>query len=230
MKPTLTTDDILHSIEFELAQGAISRSELGEGVYAVRQFQNKARTTLFESATAVADTRALITQQLQIDDMHLTLLQEMAAAIQSLTLDVRRLGALPSRPGAASVTDIETTGRRSAPRAAVPPPPLDLSDEGDIIGLASEPIENAMHPNALKIKPDVRPSTTPLIGGFMRRVRAAFHNLTLFYLNQIAQKQTTVNQVYGQRLVQLSQLVVEQQQEIIALRAQVAALQRTPDV
>ncbi len=229
MKLTPTIDDILHSIEFELAQGAIRRDELGAGVQAVREFQNKARTTLFE-APGAADVRALINQQLQINDMHLTLLQEMAAALQSLTLDVRRVGQLPPRvvhvPAAPTAT--QETSLVSSEPAAAPAFEEWAGDDGPI-GFNSEPIEQAMRPDALKLKPDVRASTLPLIGGLIRRFRAAFHNLTLFYLDQLARKQAAINQVYGERLNQLSQLAALQQQEISALRAQLTALQRKPD-
>ena len=226
MKPAVTTDDILRSIEFELAQGAISRTELGDGLNAVRQFQNKARTATFESDKTFADVRALITQQYQINDMHLTLLQELAAAVQAVQLDVRRVGQLPPREVhvTTSAPDTSTTGSAAGNAAPSAPPQFD-GFAGDFTpAWPSDAIDQAMRPDTLKLKIDVRPSTIPILGGILRRVRAAFHNLTLFYLQQIGQKQTGVNQVYGERLLQLSALVLQQQQQIEALRAQIAAL------
>ena len=222
MKPAVTTDDILRSIEFELAQGAISRTELGDGLNAVRQFQNTARTATFESDKAFADVRALITQQYQINDMHLTLLQELAAAVQAVQLDVRRVGQLPPREVHVTTSaPVTSTAGNAAPSA---PPQFD-GFAGDFTpAWPSDAIEQAMRPDTLKLKIDVRPSTIPILGGILRRVRTAFHNLTLFYLQQIGQKQTGVNQVYGERLLQLSALVLQQQQQIEALRAQIAAL------
>jgi hypothetical protein len=227
MKHAVTADDILHSIEFELAQGAISRTDLGDGLNSVRQFQNKARTATFESDKAFADTRALITQQYQINDMHLTLLQELTAAVQAVQLDVRRVSQLPPREVTATARPAATPQAPSAPSAA-PLSPTDwpLDDLSPV--WPNAPIENAMKPDTLKLKIDVRPSTVPVLGGILRRVRAAFHNLTLFYLQQIGQKQTSVNQVYGERLLQLTDLVQEQQQQIEALHAQVAALSGRP--
>lgn len=221
MKHAVTTDDILHSIEFELAQSAISRTDLGEGVNAVRQFQNKARSATFEAGQALNDTRALINQQYQINDMHLTLLQEMTATIQALQLDVRRLGQLPPRTIAASA--MNTAAAEQSATIIVDAPPLDWPIEEPAIVWRDEPITNATKSDALKIKLDVRPSTLPIIGGLIRRLRSAFHDLTLFYLNQLAQKQTAINQVYGERLLQMSQLVAQQQQQIDTLQAQVAA-------
>jgi hypothetical protein len=214
MKHAITADDILHSIDFELAQGAISRTDLGDGLNAVRQFQNKARTATFESDKAFSDTRALITQQYQINDMHLTLLQELTAAVQAVQLDVRRVGQLPPREVAAPATP----GAEATP-ATMSLPPADWPVDDLTPAWPNDLIENAMKPDTLKLKIDVRPSAIPILGGLLRRVRAAFHNLTLFYLQQIGQKQSGVNQVYGERLLQLTYLVQQQQQQIEALRA-----------
>jgi len=227
MKHAVTADDILHSIEFELAQSAISRTDLGNGLNAVRQFQNKARTATFESDKALADTRALITQQYQINDMHLTLLQELTAAVEAVRLDVRRVGQLPPREVATTSPAPAMPSFETSP-FTVPLPPTDWPMDDLTPVWPNEPIENAMKPDTLKLKIDVRPSSMPLLGGLLRRVRAAFHNLTLFYLQQIGQKQTGVNQVYGERLLQLTYLVQQQQQQIEALRAQVAALTGRP--
>jgi hypothetical protein len=223
MKHAVTADDILHSIEFELAQGAISRTDLGDGLNSVRQFQNKARTATFESDKVFADTRALITQQYQINDMHLTLLQELTAAVQAVQLDVRRVSQLPPRPAPAISTTTSTASSATTAQPTVPPQIEWFMDDVSPLW-PNAPIENAMRPDTLKLKIDVRPSATPLMGGLLRRVRAAFHNLTLFYLQQIGQKQTSVNQIYGERLLQLTDLVQQQQQQIEALHAQVAAL------
>ncbi len=228
MKHAVTIDDILHSIEFELAQSAVSRTDLGAGLNAVRQFQNKARSETLQSGRALADTRALINQQYQIHDMHLTLLQEMAAAVQALQLDMRRLGQLSSRPSTTSKGTPSAVSAQSAPSARSTPALLRDAPSEDSAAWPTEAIENALRPDALKIKMNVRPSTTPIIGGLLRRVRTALHDLTLFYLNQLAQKQTAINQVYGDRLLQLSQLISEQQQQIDELHAQLAALAGQP--
>jgi len=225
MKQAVTVDDILHSIEFELAQSAVSRTDLGAGLNAVRQFQNKARAETLQSTQALKDLRVLITQQYQINDMHLTLLQELTAAVQAVQLDIRRVGQLPTREGV--MTAPATTNASSATPAA-PTTQLDWLTDDLASAWSNESIENAMQPDTLKLKADVRPSTLPILGGIVRRVRAAFHSLTLFYLQQIGQKQTSVNQVYGDRLLQLSDLVQQQQQQIEALHAQVAALAGPP--
>jgi hypothetical protein len=51
---------------------------------------------------------------------------------------------------------------------------------------------NMLH-NQLTIAPLVVPSRKPLIGPLLNFVRGKFHELTLFYVNQLAQKQSTFN-------------------------------------
>lgn len=233
MKQAMTSEDIIKSIEFELAQSAISQTDLGEGVSAVRQYQNKTRAEIFESDKLLKNTRALVNRQSQINDMHLTLLQEMAMALRAMELDVRRLGQVGPRPKEASrvmappiqLPSHDTPLEPLPPARDVPPPGDEPSLDQGVFGWSDEKIDLAMRPNALTIKMDVRPSTTPLIGGLLRRVRTALHDLTLFYVHQLAQKQTGINQTYGDRLIQLSRQVEDQQQQIEELMAQVTALQ-----
>jgi hypothetical protein len=233
MKHAMTIEDVIKSIEFELAQSAVSRTELGEGVDAVRQYQNKARAEIFTSDKLLKDTRAVVSQQYQINDMHLALLHEMALAIRAMELDVRRLGQAVPRPEKASrgtaapiPTPAHDATSESPPAVqGVPPPGDEPSLAEDIFGWSDEKIDLAMKPSALTIKMDVRPSTTPLIGGLIHRARTVLHDLTLFYVRQLAQKQTGINQTYGDRLIQLSRQVEDQQQQIEELRAQVLALQ-----
>src|SRR5512139_1840474 len=86
-----TAQDVLGDIEFEIAQGAVSRDDLGQGIQAVRQFQAKTRAEIFDAKAGALDQRQIISRQFQILDMQTTLLQETAAAIRSLQLDLRRV-------------------------------------------------------------------------------------------------------------------------------------------
>jgi hypothetical protein len=233
MKHAMTTEDIIKSIEFELAQSAVSQTDLGASIDAVRQYQNKARAEIFGPDRLLKDTRAFVNQQYQINDMHLTLLQGMTLAIRAMELDVRRLGQAVPRPKKVSRETAASIQAPSQDATSEPPPTVrgalppggEPSPDEDVFGWSDETIDLAMKSNALAIKMDVRPSTTPLIGGLIRRVRTALHNLTLFYVRQLAQKQTGINQTYGDRLLQLSRQVEDQQQQIAELTAQVMALQ-----
>jgi hypothetical protein len=51
---------------------------------------------------------------------------------------------------------------------------------------------NVLH-NQLAIAPRVVPVTTPIIGQLLTSIRSKFHELMLFYVNQLAQKQNTFN-------------------------------------
>jgi hypothetical protein len=224
MPRMLTTLDVLSDVEFELAQSVISHDELGRSLQAVRQFQTKTRTEIFNAKQAAVDQREILNRQLQVQEMQTTVLQAMATAIQTLQLDVHRVGQLPPRE----------TGETLPAAAYVPPAALTAAspsgwpaDDQQLLW-PTDLIEDAMKPDALKVTLEVRSSSTPVVGGILRRVRAAFHNLTLFYLQRISQKQTSVNQIYGERLLELSYLVQQQQQQIEALRAQVAALTGPP--
>jgi cell division septum initiation protein DivIVA len=229
MKNRLTTDEILDSIEFELAQGAISRDDLGAALNAVKEFQNKTRSELFGSARAAADSRAMINRQFKINDMHLTLLQEITSGLHALQSDMRhmgqlvqlRLATLPTAsaiPNAAADTEAQSTYRDSLSFDAG----LQAYEPEE---LPATPIENTLKPDTLRIKPDIRYSAVPVLGRWIWRARSAVHNLVLYYLNQLAQRQANVNQVYADRLLRLGSLIEAQQQELDSLNAQVHALQ-----
>ncbi len=196
MKRSLTASDILSDIEFELAQGAISRNDLGQGIQAIKQYQNKMRSEVFLSARQTVDRRETVGQQFQINDMHVTLMQEMAAAIQSLRSDLRQIGEV----------------RQNAPVAS-------------IMRWSTAEVENAMRSKALHVKPDVRSIGVPVIGGLLQRLRVALHHLPLFYVQRLADKQAAINRTYGEWILHLTRLYEGQQEEIEALGSQVAALQ-----
>ena len=59
----------------------------------------------------------------------------------------------------------------------------------------------------------------------MRRLRLMLHDLVLFYLRQLAQKQVAVNQTYGEWVLHLIEMSEHQQDHIDLLNARVAALE-----
>jgi hypothetical protein len=218
MKSSLTVQAVLSDIEFEIAQGTISRQELGQGVRAAKQYQNKLRADTFQTGRALADLHELVDRQFQINDIHLTLLQEMAAAIQSLQLDLRRVGRLQK------FTPAMTTQSEASPADWLATP-IDLSEYGEIEQAEwwqPEQIEQAMRSDALSLKSEVRSVRAPIIGSLITRVRSALHSLALFYINLLAQRQTQVNQVYGERILQLSRLHQMQYEQLEMLKIQLA--------
>jgi len=69
-------------------------------------------------------------------------------------------------------------------------------------------------------------SRLPLIGGLVQRLRAALHQLVLFYTNRLASRQVRVNE---QTARALTLLVRDLETEITDLRARLAALENSQD-
>lgn len=228
MKSLLTRSDVLSDIEFELAQGAISRNELGQSVQAVKQYHNKVRSEVFQSSRQVGDNRESLSRLFQINDMLITLLQEMVTTIESLRLDLRRVAVRASQgasPAAAA----------TAPRAPVVERDSDMAAAGDVPvrdgwGESSHwrppaDVEQAMRPEALRVEPEARSTGIPVIGRLIQRLRIALHSLVLFYVVKLARKQVVINQTYGDWILHLGQLNQRQQEQIDWLNAQVSSLQ-----
>ncbi len=223
MKPS--RNDILKSIEFELIQGAISRDDLGSSIQAVRQHQNKVRGELLDSARAPGSVRDVLPELFQINEMLVTISQEMNAAIQSLRMDLRRIARMSqvpsslagSIPGSICLGDAEARTTKDAPALVESAHDVDQDPPPDV--------GSAMHSKALQVDLDIRPTTIPVVGGFIRRLRLALHDLVLFYLRQLAQKQVAINQTYGEWVLHLIEMSEHQQDHIDLLNARVAALE-----
>lgn len=181
MKSVLTAQDVLSDIEFELVQGAISKDELGRGVVQVKEYHNKLRSELFQPGQEHPDWQEVAARQFQLNDMLLTLLQEMAAAHQERIVQARRQN--QQRPPQAAVT----TSTVVAPG-------------DDTIWRDTSDIENAMS-ETLEIKLDARPTNIPLLGAWLHRLKYEIHSLVIFYLQKLAQRQTAVNRTYGDWLL-----------------------------
>jgi len=68
-------------------------------------------------------------------------------------------------------------------------------------------------------------SRLPLVGGLVQRLRAALHELVLFYVNRLAARQIRLNE---QTARALTILVRDLEAEIVDLRARTAALEGKP--
>jgi len=216
MTHSVNADDILRDIEFELAQGAILRDELGEAVWSIRQFYNKTRSEFFKSARRMPDSRTIASRQFQIADMLITLAQELAAAIQAIQLDMRRLARLPlpaqtAEPGAAPPVDSRADSTFTA---------------ADWPSLALDEIDAAMRAEALAMEPVVMPSRLPLVGGLVTRLKfLLFHLAPLDYTRRLAERQVKVNQIYGEWVRRLSMQNHQQDAQIRMLNERLAELE-----
>lgn len=221
--PSLTVQDALDDIDMELLQDAVQRDDLGQSVQNVRRLQQEARQEAL-AAKAKPDYRAFANRQFQLNDMLLTLLQELATRQRSLELELRvyagRARAAGTATGASSAVAADLA-EQGEDEERVPPPSEALVRRLDAI-------QALMRDDALALQLEVTPNATPVVGRIVGSLRAAVHSLVVFYGNQLAAKQTEINRVYGGAL---QQLLLEQARdratftaELQALAAEVAAL------
>ncbi|MCB9006624.1 MAG: hypothetical protein H6656_04495 [Ardenticatenaceae bacterium] len=217
MKSTLTASDVLADIEFELMQGAISRDAFGRGLQEVRQRQNKIRQELFDSGQQEIDLRAALAKQFQINDMLLTLLQEMSGGFEEMQQQINWVG--QARRG-----DDQSTAARLA-RAQSGTPGGEMRPTKEL----SETAQPDFLQQQMDIQPNGRP--IPILNGLIRRLRSGLHSLAIFYVNKLGERQTAVNQIQADWIQYLNAQVRHQQEELEQLMQQVTALQNksTPD-
>jgi hypothetical protein len=180
---SLTAQDILDDIEFELAQGAISRDDLGRGIVSVKEYQSKLRVDLLQPGQDEPALREALARQFQLNDMLLTLLQETAASVRELQVQARRSHRLSPPSGFTGAPATE------APGEVAPSLTADQWRETDSVQDAATA--------SLEPELDLRPVTLPLIGALLQRLRHAAHSLVLFYVRKLAQEQEAVNRIYG---------------------------------
>lgn len=216
MKKSLTAEDILSDIEFELVQGAISQDELGQGIQAVRRYQNKLRNEAFQDSRRMDDQK-VITRLFQLNDMMITLFQETASAISSLRLDLRKAARLSQRPSTPA------TSTSAMEQDDVSDLPSDLA-LGRLDGDIYRQIAEAMRSDKIHVEMNVRLPRIPIIGGIIKRLRIALHDLVLFYVRRLAKRQLAVNQTYGDSVLTLLEICELQQEQINTLKMQMASL------
>ena len=237
MNPSLTAEDVLRDIEFELVQGTISKDELGQAIQAVKKYQNKLRGELFEGDSLSKENRDVVSRQFQINDMLTTLLQEMAAKIQTIRLELHQTKKLSPR-----LSEAKTNGHGSeacteergieieidrVPKLAHPTStPTLIPLDQELLWRPPTEVEEAMREEALHINMDVRAARIPIVGSIIKRVRIALHNLTLFYIRKLGMKQSAINRTYGDWLLHLNEQNQHQQEQIANLTKQVVALQK----
>ncbi len=85
--------------------------------------------------------------------------------------------------------------------------------------------------DAIAVQPVLTPQRLPVVGGLWRRVRAAAHQLVVFYVNRLAGAQAAFNREITGALAALVEDLDRHpphavEAEIVALRAEVQALRR----
>lgn len=233
MRKSFTATDVLNDIEFELMQGSVARDELGQGIQATRQYQNKMRAeTLQLVSDQKMDSAELVGRQFQVNDMVLALFKAVDAKLQTLQAELRRAAYLKQHESHHS-DEADGTVAQSAPLSVVEDgyPRHDewLPEYVGVDETTKDDLVDAMADDALDIPLAIRPVRVPLIGWFLTRLRASLHTLTLFYVEQLADKQRPINRAVGERILHLEQVNRQQQLQIEALNAQVIELHERLD-
>ena len=222
----LTVEDALNDIEIELLQGAVTRDDLGQSVQNVRRFQNQVRGETLDAHTR-PDYRAIANRQFQINDMLLTLAQEMATRQAALELDLHkavRSGLRREATPAAGQTPVAAADQAGADQAAMP----ERSRNEELVRRL-DALQSAMRDDALALQIEVTPTTTPLIGRMLGGVRTALHSLVVFYSSRLAARQAEINHTFGDNLRRLLQDRARDQETIEQLAAEIAQLRARLD-
>ncbi|MEJ2211194.1 MAG: hypothetical protein P8129_19430 [Anaerolineae bacterium] len=223
MNNSPTANEILRDVEFEILQGALGQDDLGQALQAARRFHLQARQELLSASSRRRD-RELAIRQFQINDMLLSLLQEMAARLRRLQVELHRTaGLVPGAPVGSRSSEIDNEAATMDGRRP-PWPPVSALDAG-----AGEP-KTTVEVNKLRVEANIRPVRLPLVGGLLTRLRAALHTLPVFYTQRLAEQQMEVNRILGQSLERLTGLVAEQQVQLEALWRQLEDAQPASDL
>jgi len=216
MKRFLTSRDVLSDIEFELLQSSISRDELARSIRTVKVHQAKLREEFF-APDGHRSLEELAARQFQVNDMLLTLLQEMAARQREISSELRQLGELAF----AGLPEEEASrGSRLL---------LDMWSTSELESFVDQwppqEIQDAMDSDVLMPEMVLQPPRTPVVGGLINRLRIALHRVAIFYVERLAQRQSKINAVYGSWLEKLVRNAHEQREMLRVLSGQVDQLE-----
>jgi len=227
MGSKLTIQHVIDDIQFELIQGSIRQDEMGDAIQLVWKHHNQLRTRLL--ASLKGEARDVVAQQFQLNDMTLTILQEMANELRAVRHEQRQMHEwfqqrdLPiptSRNGDASsladstpgLSDLQTEVKKEPAWDGNDAPPAFINNPADVY--------SAMARSALNVPIHTRPVSIPVIGSLLQKVRSTFHSLVIYYINRLAQRQGDVNQTYGNHILELMQESAHLRREIAAIRNQ----------
>ncbi|MCD6344665.1 MAG: hypothetical protein J7M17_03560 [Anaerolineae bacterium] len=221
MKRFLMPSEIVKDIEIELLQGTLSKDDLGQGIVDIRQYQNQLRVELLAALAEgrSIDMRELVARQFQCNDLVLTLLQETVKAVRRQQITVWRLADRANSEEKAVpddepiLADTWATSELDRYEENWPPPEV-------MAAMKAESLEIGMLVKGVKL---------PLIGGLLRRLRIALHNLVLFYLGRLIERQAKVNYTYGDWVLRLGRQCQDQHAQIRTLTAQVDAFRQQLD-
>jgi len=224
MKGLLDAQDVLDEIEFELLQGEVLHGSLGEALQRVRKNHAEVRREVADILGGQHRNgwREVVSRQLAVNEMLITLQQRLYSELQEVRLVLRRLQRLVVALDAAKSTrngDNLTAGSSDGFNR------FQHGESGDPSVHTGMPTLTGMGVlHNVTVVPQVGKLSIPLIGGLLTRARAALHNLVLFYVNRLAQKQSDINGQLISRMVELTRVCQAQQEQIDVLQAQLKIL------
>lgn len=180
MTVSLDNNTIIREIEFELAQGLISRDDLGQGVRAARDFHARLRADWLAQKPSTEHLADIVSRQFQFNDMLLTLMQELSASNRAMQQRLAGLSPIAQQPAA-----IPAPGSN-------PPLPEQLEARAELASLIVE----AEKPIELDMQQQSR------IPG-LRQLRMMLHGLSLFYAHKLQKRQSRINRLLSQAIEEL---------------------------
>ena len=234
MSSKITIHQVIDDIQFELLQGSVRQDEVGDAIQSVWKHQNQLRTKLL--AKLKGEARDVTAQQFQLNDMMLTLLQEMANELRAVRHEQRQIHEwfqqrdlpVPSsrKVDTSSLADAASEQNSMQMESKGP---LASGDNGSpsVSINSSADVYSAMARNALDVPIHTRPVNIPVIGFLLQKMRATFHSLVIYYITRLAQRQGDVNQIYGTHILVLMQENAHLRQEIAAIHNQLNSSKQT---
>lgn len=221
MKRFLTPQTVINDIQFELLQGTISRDQLGRSIQMVRKYTNQLREQHF-SPDARTDEKELISRQFQLIDMLLTLIQEISSEHRATRLELHNLSEMIREAKASK----HVAEQASDQQRAFTDTWLTSELSPYLENWPPEDIEEAIEEEALSPEIVLTPPRIPIIGKLISRFRLAIHNVAIFYVAQLGDRQSKINATYGHWIERLIRHGHEQQEKIRVLTEKVEALEQ----
>lgn len=210
MQNTTIVKEIIDDIEFELIQGIATRDDTSQGISVLRQYQNRLRGEAFASSAAL--NRDALARLLRFNDLLITLLQEMNMTLQGLRRTLHQVAQARSKTFHLDVPAYEASPE--TPALPIVPSKRKTSE-----------IENAIRDDALRLDLRARLTQLPVIGRLIGPLQIFLHRPALFYVRLLADRQSPINRIFGNWILDLSEREVQHNVQIAHLNARVAALE-----
>jgi len=205
-RPT-TIDDILKLIEFELAQQSLPQDNISEAIQRLHKLQTYWHAEMLHKGRA-PKMEEFANALFNANQTTLMLLQAINNSLEALKLESKKLKLLIEK----GILEDEEENRSCS---------RELTYIKESLNILSQNLSRIRTLYSLEIQ--MRHSNLPIIGKFINRFRAAFHQLVYFYLNNYIQSQNIVNEQYKSLL---QDMIVVNSSYVDKLQGLILALQK----